>query len=608
MADTLISPPEPNTDENPIAEAASPDPQSLISKLAITSQKILFDLILPAILLAVGIASFLLLGNAKPEKRPEAGTDYSSRLKALSEVRVERLHTLTSLGQQLELIVDGSVAPFREVKVATEVSGEIIEKESICEAGAYVEAGTLLMKIDTTDYAFEVQRLQQVRQQEYQALREIEQEKDNTKRSIDLAKKDVELQQREVDRQTQLGDGFTSPAERDKAIRSLLATNQQLVTLENQLSLLEERRQKIVISEQLAITQLEKAQKDLERTEIRAPISGVIVNENAELHSFVPRGTTLVTIDDTTKAEVATSLRMDQLYWVLNQGKPDEADASQIATGEKPDSEKMQADSRGYILPETKAIIEYELAGREGIKYYWNAKLLSYDGIGLNSATRTVPVRVVVDAPNEHVDANGKPRQVSGATALVRGMYVRVKLLINPRPEWIVIPARGLQVNNRILQFTPDESVLGAASSNHKTTSENKPAEDADPKSQLADSADNTGLEFHPQAWVPGKVTLASGINPIAPLNGSTNVSQTGKSEGVSTFDKRSQRLWVCEIAGESANLIQSNPFVVVSPFEGIKKDSFAPARASATVVEADAPAIDDASLVSQIQSTGRGE
>ena len=54
MADTLISPPEPNTDENPIAEAASPDPQSLISKLAITSQKILFDLILPAILLAVG--------------------------------------------------------------------------------------------------------------------------------------------------------------------------------------------------------------------------------------------------------------------------------------------------------------------------------------------------------------------------------------------------------------------------------------------------------------------------------------------------------------------------------------------------------------------------
>ena len=133
MADTLISPPEPNTDENPIAEAASPDPQSLISKLAITSQKILFDLILPAILLAVGIASFLLLGNAKPEKRPEAGTDYSSRLKALSEVRVERLHTLTSLGQQLELIVDGSVAPFREVKVATEVSGEIIEKESICE-------------------------------------------------------------------------------------------------------------------------------------------------------------------------------------------------------------------------------------------------------------------------------------------------------------------------------------------------------------------------------------------------------------------------------------------------------------------------------------------
>jgi len=603
MVDTLISPPEHKPDESPITPDQSPQTRTFVAKLANMSRKVLFDFIIPTSLLAGGIVVLLILGTAQTEKKPGIGTDYNSRLQALSEVRVERLHTLTSLGEQLQLIVDGSVAPFREVQVATEVSGEIIGKESICEAGAYVEAGTLLMKIDTTDYAFEVKRLQQVKAQEYRALREVEQEKDNTRRSIDLAKEDVELQQREVDRQTQLGDGFTSPAERDQAKRSLLATRQQLVTLENQLSLLEERRQKLMISEQLAITQLQKAEKDLERTEIRAPISGVIVNENAELHSFVARGTTLVTIDDTTKAEVATNLRMDQLYWVLNQGDtlpsgPSEKTANEDTEKDKPEAGKNAA-SRGYSLPETKAIIEYELAGREGVKYYWNAKLMSYDGIGLNSATRTVPVRVLVDAPNQHVDANGKPRKVDGATALVRGMYVRVKLLITPRPDWMVIPARGLQVDNRILQFTADASVLDVK----LPESEQDRTAAVDPGSGEVDLE----TQFKPKAWIPGKVTIASGINPIAPLSGSTSIITKGETAGDASFNRNSQRLWVCEITGDSADLLKTNPFVVVSPFEGITEGSFSPARASAEVVNAAVKSSMNENQVSRLTTAGQG-
>ncbi|MAI31301.1 MAG: hemolysin D, partial [Rhodopirellula sp.] len=427
MVDTLLSPPEPSPAESPPPPENSGQTSTLKSRLASVSRKTWFDFIIPSGLLATGFAIMFLLGKAETEKKPAVGTDYSSRLEALGAVRVERLETLHKLGKKMQLVVDGSVAPFREVQVATEVSGEIIEKYPICEAGAYVEAGTPLMKIDTTDYDFEVQRLTQLKTQEYQAMREVDQEKDNTKRSIEIAKEDMALQQKEVDRQNELSDGFTSPAERDKARRSLLAARQQLVTLENQLSLLEERRLKIVVAEQLAETQLQKAQKDLKRTEIRAPISGVIVNEKAELHSFVARGTTLVTIDDTSKAEVATSLRMDQLYWVLNQAKETTTDTtkntSNVSNAVNDDGEGT--DPRGYTLPETKAIIEYELSGREGVKYYWNAKLMSYDGIGLNAATRTVPVRLIVDAPNQHVDAKGKPRDVSGATALVRGMYVR---------------------------------------------------------------------------------------------------------------------------------------------------------------------------------------
>ena len=120
MVDNLISPTESSANTKaPIADSPR-QAATLASRLANTSQKALFDFIIPVGLLAAGVTVVLLLGTAETEKKPAIGTDYDSRLEALSEVRVERLHTLTSLDEQLQLIVDGSVAPFREVQVATE--------------------------------------------------------------------------------------------------------------------------------------------------------------------------------------------------------------------------------------------------------------------------------------------------------------------------------------------------------------------------------------------------------------------------------------------------------------------------------------------------------
>jgi hypothetical protein len=111
-----------------------------------------------------------------------------------------------------------------------------------------------------------------------------------------------------------------------------------------------------------------------------------------------------------------------------------------------------------------------------------------------------------------------------------------------------------------------------ATDNDQKTTTPNK--------SNTANSEQLAG--FKAEDWVPGKVTLATGINPIAPLSGSASIfSNSGKT---GTFNKNNQRLWVCEIAGGSAELLQQNPFVVVSPFEEIDNE-ISPARASAGVV-----------------------
>lgn len=521
-------------------------------------QQVLFNFVVPLLLLAAGGFVVYQLGTVSPSKRPDPDLTRLGRLKSLPPVRVVKIQSLEATGQPLRLRVDGNVVPYRESQVAAEVAGRIVFKSDQCEAGTYVTTGQLLMRIDATDHELEVQRLTQMQEQDYQALSEVDQEMVNTKRLIDVASQDMQLQQREVDRQNSLPKGFASRAEIDQASRALLAAKQQLVTSQNQLDLLKKRRVRLEASHRLATTQLKVAEINLSRTEIRAPIDGVIVNEDADMNTFVSRGSLLVTIEDTSKVEVATSLRMDQLYWVLNQDKS------------MSDQSIDHPPARGYDLPETPAVIEYELSGREGVVYRWAGRLMSYDGIGLDPVTRTVPVRLVVDNPNQYIDADAEPNPIEGGTALVRGMFVTVNLLIRPTAQLVAIPARALQPGNRVFQFVHDETVLdldaedgnGAGQTTAADRSNDQAAETND-----GNGADATrGLEnFDPAKWDPGRVVVRSRIHPVDSLS-------IGKASGT----EKENRVWVCEVRDE---VLKQGSMVVVSPIGSID-DNGMPARA----------------------------
>lgn len=552
---------EPSTSEPIIVDPSVNSLKRQTQPKSTWTSGIMFNVVVPLILLGIAGVIVMLLGSVQPATRPPLDTTRVGRLRALPPVRVELLQSLEQTGAPLRLQVDGTVVPFREANVAAEVAGKVVFKADECEAGSYVQKDQLLMKIDATDYELEVDRLTRMKEQDYQAIREVDQEMENTKRSIEVAKKDVALQQKEVDRQNAMPKGYSSRAEVDQANRALLAARQQLVGYENQFDLLTQRRIRLETSERLAQTQLRAAEINLQRTEIRAPIEGVIVSEEADLNTFVQRGQTLVVIDDTSKVDVASSLRMDQLYWVLNQ-----RDAS-VDTG-----------SRNYDLPETPAIIEYVMSGRDNVVYRWAGKLLSYNGIGLDPETRTVPVRVVVDDPNQMVDQNGQPVldsdgnvRRSNAPALVRGMYVRVKLMIEPKSTLVVIPARALQPGNRVFQFLPDDSVL----ENKSDANAASPA--IAPESVVVDDG------FDPDDWMAGNVVLRKNIVPVDSLmlEGLAGTVVDKQAAGQSQFDGVG-RMWVCEV--QEDNLIGGS-MVVVSPLGGVE-DEPVPVRADRSGME----------------------
>ena len=342
----------------------------------------------------------------------------------------------------LVIETDGQVVPYREVLLSAEVAGRVTHREDVCRAGRFVRKGELLLTIDPRDYELERKRLSEELVQADISLRELAVEVENTQALIALAEDDVELQEAEWNRQkTLLERRATSAAGVDEAKRALLKTRNAERILRNQMNLLETGRDRLGSAKKLTQIKLEQAELNVERTEIRAPVDGVVVVESVELDSFVQKGTRLVTIEDTSAVEVRCNLRMDELYWIWNQRQ---------SGGNDTQSE------RDYQLPKAAVTVTYGLYDCE---YSWEGMLWRYDGIGLDERTRTVPCRILVESP-EDVNVRGPKnaaRQPAGPPALVRGMFVSLQIHATPSAKLLQIPEIAVQPGNRVLRVRNGE-------------------------------------------------------------------------------------------------------------------------------------------------------
>ncbi len=257
---------------------------------------------------------------------------------------------------------------------------------------------------------------------------------------------------------------------------------------------------------------------------------------------------------------------MDQLHWVLDQRRgPDQEQTSQTA---------------GYDLPTTEAIIEYEVAGRQGTVHRWNGTLVSYDGIGIDPNTRTVPVRLLVDDPTHYIDEKGREQVADRTNALLRGMFVRVRLQLRPQSELVVIPAKALRPGNRVWKFHQDESVLAEQIAAAKKAAQLAasivavvPTTGVDAPGPADESEAPQDQPFDPAAWKAGLVKYSQTVYPVDSLRlREARVVDPNLAPSLQSPD----RVWVCE--ADSSDLAAGD-YVVVSPLDSIPPEGL-PARA----------------------------
>jgi multidrug resistance efflux pump len=383
--------------------------------------------LLPLILLGLGVGGFLALGGPKPPPRKLAEPP---RAVPVRTVGVERE------SGRIEIESDGVVVPLREVTLAAEVSGRVLRKSDSCNEGQFVRKGDVLFEIDPRDYELDVARLERELAQAAVAIEEADAEIDQNATSIDLSRRQVELAHREASRIEGLKAGkIVTESEHDRALREELTATNALTMLEGQKRVLAKRRNRLLEAHALASSLLERAKLDLSRTRVVAPGDGVVVEDKVEQDSFVSKGAALVTIEDTSAAEVRTSLRMDEVARVWS--------GRRAAEG---------GNGQGHDVPEVPAKVVFSIGEK---RYEWDGMLSRQEGRGLDEKTRTLPCRVRVAEPGRvrALDRYGAELQELPADAprsLLRGMFVEVLLQVDVPEPLVSVPQDAVRPSGEL--------------------------------------------------------------------------------------------------------------------------------------------------------------
>lgn len=331
----------------------------------------------------------------------------------------------------IEIAVEGVARPFRRVSVASEVAGRIRLKTEKCQEAMFVRKGDLLIELDPLDYEIAVRRNEQELKQTETALKEWEVERANVMALVELAQADEQLATRELERVRKLNQsGGSSQAAVDQSQRAQLVARNTLLSLQNQIRLLDARYERAISARDLQRVQLERAQRDLERTRIVAPCDGTIVSESVEQDGYSQAGATLLVINDTSAAEVICQLELSDMFWLWGTKRPESLASSDL--------------SKLYEFPHWPVTIEFPV---QDLLCRWDGEMVRYGGSGLDLTTRTIPCQIHVAQPLQGrlLRADGKPETNLVPPPLTVGMFVTVRAQVTPNAPLLEIPQDGLR-------------------------------------------------------------------------------------------------------------------------------------------------------------------
>jgi RND family efflux transporter MFP subunit len=248
------------------------------------------------LLLAVLLAAVLLVLTA-PEQEPE-----------LREAAATRVQVATVARHDLEPFkaLSGRLEPARKAALHFELAGQVAVRA--VEPGQAVVEGTLLLALDSGDYADD---LAEAEAQLTQEQRNIARDRELLK----LARQNHALQKNDLERLEKLGaDSLVSQSHLDEVRIQLIRLESELAQLKASTGTADAR---------LALKQAarNRAARNLERTRLQAPFAGTVNSVNVQVGDYVTPAQQVVDLVDAATLDMYVEVR-GEVMQSLSQGQP----------------------------------------------------------------------------------------------------------------------------------------------------------------------------------------------------------------------------------------------------------------------------------------------
>jgi len=322
--------------------------------------------VFPALILILALLAAAGLLATAPQLEPEAPAPIAPTVRVM-----------IAEPQAVQLLVhsQGTVEPRTETELIPEVAGRVAWMSPVLVSGGVFRAGEVLLRIEDEDYQAAVQQAEA-------SYAQAEAEAANARFEYERR---LSLQARN------------------------LVSQSDIEAAERRLKVAEAARDG-------AVTGLARARRDLERTRISAPFSGMVRSKSVDVGQFLARGTAVATLYATDAVEVRLPLADEQLAFLnLPLGMP-------VGNG----------DDRAPVV-----ILDAVFAGQA---LSWEGRVVRTEG-EIDPRSRMV-----------HVVARVEPE----TTAIPIGLFVAATIVGNRVDGIVTLPRSALRDGNRVLVVDAD--------------------------------------------------------------------------------------------------------------------------------------------------------
>jgi multidrug efflux pump subunit AcrA (membrane-fusion protein) len=370
------------------------------------------NLLMFLLMVAIGVAGMMLL---KMNKKKTEHQDKGMEPKLVDVMTVEKkpfTATVTAYG---------NVQPAVSLQAKAEVSGKVTYVHPELKQGGAIPAGTVVVRIDPEDYQISLSQTQADLTASQSQLDQLKQEQTSTQRSLKLAKENLRLGEKELERIRSVAKkGLIAKSVLDGEEQKVIQLRQSVSDLQGQLNTYQSRIASANAQINRSRQQVKGQTTTLGRTEISIPFDARISSKSIEKGQFVSTGSTLFEAINTDGVEIQAELPIQHMQILVSALQGTNLDVSPTHTEQAMQTLGLKA--------------RVKLVGGSD-KAVWDARVARF-AESVDPTRRTLSITVAVDNPYENVIVGERP-------PLLKGMYVAVDLYAPPYAA-IVLPRRAV--------------------------------------------------------------------------------------------------------------------------------------------------------------------